>query len=258
MNTLDKQILDMYDGGGSTHTIAKTLNTYPNKIKRILEKHGRQLRDRKSAQQNAESQGRYVHPTKGKKHNKEVRAKISERVHQQWANLSDAEKEAKRKQAKQNWDNLSDEHKEELQQKAHKAIRLAADVGSKMELFLVDYLMNAGYDVCHHSTHKVGAENMELDILLPVDKIVIEIDGPSHFEPIWGEDALKRNRKADNKKNGLLLSNGINVIRVRDKSKKFTRKIERNLVQCVVEAIEKIQKSTSKKPQLIFTEVSNV
>jgi very-short-patch-repair endonuclease len=252
-NNLDQQVVQMYNNGDSTHVIAKALNTYPNKIKRILEKNGITLRDKKQAQENSAKQGRYKHPTEGKTHSPEVRKKISEAVHGQWAGLSDKEKDARKKQAQLNWQKLSDAEKESLQQKAHQAIRRAADTGSKMEIFLVNYLMDKGYEVIHHSTHKVSAEQMEIDVLMPADKIAIEIDGPSHFEPIWGEKSLKRNQVADNKKNGILIAGGYHVVRIRDKSKKFTRKIERSLIQCIDEAI--VQASQAVRPVLIIKEV---
>jgi very-short-patch-repair endonuclease len=45
--------------------------------------------------------------------------------------------------------------------------------------------------------------------------VAIEIDGPSHFLPVWGDDALKRNQKYDQKKTGLLLGKGLSLIRVK-------------------------------------------
>jgi very-short-patch-repair endonuclease len=49
----------------------------------------------------------------------------------------------------------------------------------------------------------------------------IEVDGPSHFEPIWGDDSLSRNQKYDNKKTGLILGKGWVLIRVKQ-SKDFS------------------------------------
>lgn len=252
-SSLDSQVLKMYDNGESTHTIANALNTYPNKILRILRKHGKQTRSKREAQQNAASQGRYKHPMEGKHHTDEAKNKISDGVHSTYGQQSAKVKEARRKRAQKNWNSLPAEKREEMQAKAHAAIRRAADDGSKMELFLVDYLMTKGKEVIHHSEHKVGVENMEIDILLPVERIAVEIDGPSHFLPIWGEDSLHRNRVADNKKNGLLLAGGFHVVRIRDKSKKITRKIERDLIQSIEDAIQKL--AAYKKPQILTYEV---
>lgn len=250
---IDSKVLQMYRDGESTHTIAAALGTYPNRIKRILKKNNEPLRNRVEAQKNAMEQGRYKHPTQGIGHSEEVRLKISENVHQTWLDLSDTEKEARRAVARKNWANLSADERSDRQRKALEAVRSAAINGSKLELFIVNYLMDAGYEVLHHSAYKVGTEQMELDIFLPAENIVIEVDGPSHYEPIWGDECLTRNQVADNKKNGILLSSGIHILRIRDKTKKITRKIERDTVQYIEESITKL--SSHKKPQLMFIEV---
>lgn len=253
INSIDSQVLKLYEAGDSTHTIAKALGTYPNKILRILKKHGKPTRDKREAQQNAAAQGRYKHPTEGTKRSEDTKLKISEGVHGTYKNQPKSVKRARSLKAKQNWDNLPKEKREEMQSRAHAAIRKAADDGSKMELFLVDYLMSKGKEVIHHSEHKVGSENMELDILLPVERIAVEIDGPSHFLPIWGEESLHRSQVADNKKNGLLLGGGFHIVRIRDKSKKITRKVERDLIKHIEDAIQKL--ASYKKPQLLIYEV---
>jgi hypothetical protein len=45
--------------------------------------------------------------------------------------------------------------------------------------------------------------------------VAIEVDGPSHFEPVWGEDVLKKNQKYDTKKNGLILGKELVLIRIK-------------------------------------------
>ena len=52
-------------------------------------------------------------------------------------------------------------------------------------------------------------------MFLPKLNIAIEVDGPSHFKPVWGEEALKRNQEYDNKKNRLLIGKGIALIRIK-------------------------------------------
>ena len=54
MDTLDKRIIKMYnEDNKSTYEKAESLNTYPNKIRRTLKKHGVPLKDKSSAQKNA-------------------------------------------------------------------------------------------------------------------------------------------------------------------------------------------------------------
>ena len=67
MNDKEQQIIQLYQEENlSTHHIADKFSTYPNKIRRILKKHGVQLRGKGEAQKIALEQGRTEHPTKGK------------------------------------------------------------------------------------------------------------------------------------------------------------------------------------------------
>jgi very-short-patch-repair endonuclease len=53
---------------------------------------------------------------------------------------------------------------------------------------------------------------------IPELKTIIEVDGPSHFLPIWGEEKLQKQIKADNNKSGLILSKGLAIIRIKNLS----------------------------------------
>ena len=66
MNKEEQHILDLYQNRQwSTYQIAEKLQTYPNKIRRVLTKHGIVLRGSKDAQKNALNNGRAKHPTAG-------------------------------------------------------------------------------------------------------------------------------------------------------------------------------------------------
>jgi very-short-patch-repair endonuclease len=52
-------------------------------------------------------------------------------------------------------------------------------------------------------------------LFLPELDIAIEVDGPSHYEPVWGTDSLNRNIKYDQKKTGLILGKGLVLIRIK-------------------------------------------
>ena len=99
-------------------------------------------------------------------------------------------------------------------------------------------------------------ERLEVDIFLPKLKTVIEIDGPSHFLPIWGEENLARNLRADAQKTGLLITKGFAIIRVKNLSKHVSNKQMRDISDKIVVEIEKIQKKfPSKQKRLIQIEV---
>ena len=98
----------------SVGDIAVELNTYPNKVRRALKKHGIKLRDRGTAQSVALKTGRSSHPTKDKGHSEESKVKISESVAQNWENLSDEELESRRETARKQWKNMTEEDKIKL------------------------------------------------------------------------------------------------------------------------------------------------
>jgi intein-encoded DNA endonuclease-like protein len=77
MQLNEKEVIDLYNEGVSTYQIAKDLNTYPNKIRRILHKNGIELKTRSEAQKNAIDKGLVNLPTKGKQRSKEEKIKIS-------------------------------------------------------------------------------------------------------------------------------------------------------------------------------------
>jgi len=127
------------------------------------------------------------------------------------------------KKAKENWNKMSDSDKYELQKKAAQAVRIAAKEGSKIEKFLLDKLTDGGYNILFHA--KIIPQNdMEVDLYLPDLKTVIEIDGPTHFFPIWGETNLQKHVKSDSKKDGLILNSGMVMIRIKYLAKKFSKK----------------------------------
>ena len=75
-------------------------------------------------------------------------------------------------------------------------------------------------------------------------KTIIEIDGPSHFLPIWGEDKLQKQINADLRKSGALLSKGYAVVRVKSLGQESLSKRE----QLVADVIEILNKISNKFP----------
>jgi len=118
MKDLDKQVIKLYNEDNfSTYEIAKQLETYPNKIRRILIKHGYELKDKSAAQKAALESGRSSHPTAGTKRTKEQRVMISKGLSSYWEKLSNSERNKRIKQAKDNWQSMSAEQKEKMRSK---------------------------------------------------------------------------------------------------------------------------------------------
>ncbi len=227
----------------SVGDIAKELDTYPNKVSRALKRHGIKLRDKGTAQAVALKQGRSSHPTKDKGHSEESRLKISESVAQSWENLSDEEFESMRESARRQWANMTEQEKDNLRKAAVPGIKRASVEGSKLEKYIRAELTKANYVIEYHRKGIIPNSNLELDIYLPEMATAIEIDGPSHFIPIWGQDALNKTIKSDNEKNGLLRHHGIMVLRVAQKRKTLSQKSMRDTWR----AIETELKTISKK-----------
>ena len=113
--------------------------------------------------------------------------------------MNEGEKERRSKQARDRWSKMSVEQKDLMQRKRVDAIRRSAKEGSKLEKFFQERLFEAGFSVMVHEVI-IPAENLEIDLYIHDLKTIIEIDGPSHFLPIWGEDKLQKQINADLRK----------------------------------------------------------
>ena len=239
MNDFDARVIRLYnDHNKSTYEIAKELDTYPNKIRRALIKHGYELKDKSAAQKAALESGRSSHPTAGKKRTDAEKIAISQSLVNYWGEMSEKEKARRVKQAKNNWKNMSAKQKEEMRSKGIAAIRTAAKEGSKMERWVKERLEDSGFSVRAHVLI-IPSENLEIDLYIPDLKTIIEVDGPSHFLPIWGEEKLQKQLNADLRKSGALLSKGYAVIRLKSLGQESLAKRE-EMLSSVVDEVTKI------------------
>ena len=236
--------------------IASQLGTYPNKIRRAAINLGIQPRTKSKAQKAALKKGRHPHPTKGRKRTEEERIKISESVASSWQNLSPEEYESRVAKSKEQWEQMSDSDKEALRTAAAEAVRRTSKEGSKLEKFLLNKIRKGGTKAQFHKRNLVKNERLEVDIFLPDLGVAIEVDGPSHFFPIWGEESLSRNLRADAQKTGLLITTAFAIVRVRHTSKHLSNKQMRDLWSKVSGVLEKLKKRfPSKSKRLIEIEV---
>jgi very-short-patch-repair endonuclease len=214
MNT--QKIVDMYvKQNKSTYEIADEMQTYPNKIRRILIKSGVNLKNKSEAQKNAIESGNAKHPTLGKHRTHEEKIKISSGLKNYWENMDESEYKNKINQAKKRWNDMPETDKERMLDAAIKSIQLAGKEGSKLEKFIYESLEEHGYKVEFHKKYLIQNENLEIDMYVPSIKTIIEVDGPSHFLPIWGEEKLQKQIKADFHKTGLILSKGMVIVRIK-------------------------------------------
>ena len=250
-------VIKEYHDNKSTYEIAKNLNTYPKKIERILKKNGCKLRSKSEAQKSALKHGRATHPTKGKPKTEAQKLQISKNMEQRWLQMPAAERKRFSEKAKQRWDKITDSEKNMLRKRAAEALRRSSIEGSKAEKFLYTELTKQGYDTIIHKKHLIEGENFEIDLFLPTLGVAIEIDGPQHFTPMFGEKHLRNYIKYDSIKNGLLISKGYCIIRVKYLCKHISHSVKRRLWNMILPEIEKIETNFPPKDQrLIELEIS--
>ena len=260
------RILDMYNKGCSSYEIAESLNTYSTKILRALKFLGKVLhndedyykRDYSEAQKLALEKGRARHPTEGKTLDKNHKEKIGVSRSKAYHNLSEEDKKKISDISKKNWEALGKAKQEEIRLLALESVRLASRLGSKTELHLNNGLSKAGYTVEFHKSGLVFGNNLEVDLFLPEIKTAIEIDGPGHFLPIWGNEKLMKQRIADTAKQGILINSGYVIIRIRQIDKSISLTKMNHLLSLVLKEIESIQENfPPPKSRLIEIEVKD-
>lgn len=195
--------------------IAKEYNTYSNKIRRDAVKFKINIRNKSEAQKNALASGKHKHPTKGKRRSEKTKNRIGNSVLDSWKKLSDTDLEQRKSKARKAWEAKSDDEKQQILGMANKAVRQASKTGSKLEKFLLKNLIAGGYKVDFHKEQTLVNTKLQIDLFIPSINTAIEVDGPSHFAPVWGKDVLDKNKKYDNKKEGLITGRGWNLIRIK-------------------------------------------
>lgn len=223
----------------SWKAIAELCGTYPQKIRRDAIRLGIKSRSKSSAQKLALESGRHPHPTKDKERTEEEKFKISESMHKVWKDMDEDERERRREISKEIWNNKSPEEIREIREAAGKAVRKAAKEGSALEMYLFEHLLKKGYKVDFHKEHFLIRDRQQIDIFLPAMNVAIEVDGPSHFNPIWGDEVLAKNKERDRMKTGLILQKGLCIIRIRQR-KALSQKYKRDILNRLFEELEKI------------------
>lgn len=216
LNEVSKEWLqeEYHTKNRSFDDIAKELGTYAQKVRRQVIKFGIVIKDKHTAMKAAIQSGRLSHPTAGKKRSIEELHAIAKGVAKSWKQLTKAQLDDRIKKSQDAWNRMSDEQRLTLQRLAEKGCRKASQEGSKAELFLKDELVKAGYRVECHKKHIIQNKQLHLDIFLPEFSTAIEINGPSHYLPVWGEEQLQKTIRSDQKKAGLLALDDILLIRV--------------------------------------------
>lgn len=224
----------------STSQIAKEQGTYPMTIRRALKKHGFVIRDKSQAQKNnLEKNGS---PLQGRARSHAEKMRISMGLQEHWDNMTPEERVAAKlirsEIGKSAWDKKTEEEKKKAINKMRIGNRKKGRKGSKNENMVADMLINAGFNIIQRSRDYSPGRRFEIDIAMLKEKIAIEWDGPNHFLPIYGEQALESVKAKDNIKNYSLVKSGWTVIRVRDHSTSSTLSFCRRACDKIIKTIE--------------------
>lgn len=242
---IDKQkiIQKLYiDNKLSFEEIAKLTHTYANKIRRDAKKYNIPIRNKSEAQINALKTGKHKHPTKGTVRTNDTKQKIGNGVMESWNKLSETELNIRKENSKQKWDQLSEEEKKYRLNLANQAVRNSSKKGSKLEHYLLTSLVQDSYRIEFHKEQILSNTKLQIDLFIPTMNIAIEVDGPSHFLPVWGTDTLARNKKYDEKKTGLIIGKGLKLIRIKQ-THDFSKARAKILYNKLIQAIDSISNS---------------
>jgi len=229
--TAEEMTYELYEKGKSMAEISDILTSefsdkkwYPMKVQRMLKKGEKlgliEVRDYKEAQKLSVDKGKYKHPTAGRKRTDEEKDKIRNGIDRYISEMSDDERAAVIKARvdghQKRWNSLTEKERQSIleKMKTGQTTRLHAGM-SKFEELLYLELKARGWNVLQK--HNIDNKGTEIDLFVQNKgkKYAIEIDGPTHFMPIYGEEALQKTIEKDESKNQILLGAKFKLLRFR-------------------------------------------
>lgn len=206
------------DDGLSMRRVASELEVPLATLSRFMKKHGITARSKAQAQKNYLKDN--THQMSGRKHTAETKKKISSSLGEYWEGLTEEEREeVKRKIGsawQRKWAAMSENERKTMMEGLTSKAKETAGMGSRLERFIAEELGKRGYLVEERTTNYIAGKSFEVDLALPKEMIAIEVDGPTHFLPIYGEDYLADQQERDLRKDELVMSTGYSVLRIRD------------------------------------------
>ena len=239
--SLDENLIRRFyqDEGKSLREVAKTLGVSAPTLSRYMKKYGIVARDKAQAQKNYLNNNE--HQMKGRSHSDETKQKISNSIGEFWESLSHEEEEALRAKIgsawKKKWASMSQQARSAMIEGLSNKAKESQGDGSRFERFVAHELRKAGYLVEERTTNYTAGKSFEIDIALPKEKIAIEIDGPSHFLPIYGEKQLFAQQERDERKNKMVNSSGYSVLRIRDNNGAMSKLRINKIIEAIKEVV---------------------
>lgn len=205
--------------------IASALGAPLATLSRFMKKNGITSRDKADAQKNYLKD--HEHQMSGKKHSATTKQKISKGLGEFWDKLSDDDKEELKRKIggawRRKWQQMSDNDRRFMMESLSTKAKETQGQGSRLERFIAEELRKRGYTVEERSVNYTAGRQFEVDIALPKERIALEIDGPTHFLPIHGEEHLAQQQERDARKDELILGMGYNMVRIRDNNGPLSR-----------------------------------
>lgn len=204
--------------GLSMRKISQKIGVNLATLSRFMARHGIKARDKAQAQKNYLKDNK--HPMQGVKHSEDTRRRISSSLGQFWDGLTDAQREAFKKKIgaawRRKWAAMDEQARKIMIEELTAKAKARQGKGSRLEHFIAEELRKRGYTVEERTTNYTMGKQFEVDLALPKEMIAIEVDGPTHFLNIYGEEALAKQQERDARKDELINSAGYNVLRIRD------------------------------------------
>jgi very-short-patch-repair endonuclease len=241
---------DLYEKQGlSLRKIADKLGRPLSTITNYMKKYGISRRTKSEAQSSYLSNNE--HPMQGRVHSQETKQKISSSLGEFWDSLSEAERQEYRTLMgsgwRNKWESMSDGQRASEILKLNNASRAKQGKGSRFENFVAEQLRKRGFTVEERTHSYMPSARFEVDIALAKEKIMIEIDGPTHFINIYGQESFEKQQVKDRKKNRYLTNAGFHVLRVRDNNGPLSQiRIDR-----IVETINNIKSRKTPKVHIM-------
>lgn len=215
----EQEVIRLYtEEGKSMRVVSKDLKIPLATLSRFMKKNNIIARSKAQAQKNFLKDN--DHQMKGRTHSDETKKKISHSLGDFWDGLSDVEREEVKKKIgsawKRKWGSMSEIERKTMMEGLALKAREVQGQGSRLERFIAEELRKRGYVIEERSTHYTAGKNFEVDLALPKEMIAIEVDGPTHFLPLYGEEHLEQQQVRDVRKDDMVNAIGMSMLRVRD------------------------------------------
>jgi hypothetical protein len=220
--------------------VAQFQLAYPNIVYRALKHHGFARKNKSEAQSSWLEKNPEKHPTAGKEQSVAVKKKIGSAVHESWHQLSPEIVQSRIDRSREQWYNIPEDKRKKMLENAHIALRETAKSGSKFEKYLLSALISKQYKVQPHRKFLFPNSEMSVDCYLPIERICIEINGVSHYQPVWGEEAFEKTKARDMLKVQQLLGENCSVIVINNEQSYHSKTIMEKTANALLKLIPQI------------------